>query len=382
MDERVEQYYYKYARKGIILTLSDLKEFARANKINVPSDIELRKLRHYWKYISIHKKWKRPSHFISPSVPKLGSVHMDMAEFHRNLRVSNGNRWYILVGVDSLSQRAWAKAYPNKTRTSWEDGANLIISTMPSVRVLVTDRDGAISGEAFQRRVKKEKNVKWVHLKSRSKAYLAERFIQFLKRRLQTALDLNKPDNNWVQWLEGIVSDYNSRYCKGTKLRRIDITKETELEVVRQQMGVKGDVTPLFNTATLSNFSPFMRKKLKFKFQIGDPVQISMSSNYMLRKDTFAKKSVTGNWSKTCYTVAACLLKSNSEHFYTFCYRLKELDGVWYESELIPCYWQLRDKEQEQHHHTLQQQQEEKASEGIKKRLRSAAAVAEEKGGA
>ena len=122
-----------------------------------------------------------------------------------------------------------------------------------------------------------------------------------------------------------------------------------------------------------------MRKKLKFRFKENDLVQLSTSANYMLRKKGFDKKSITGNFSKKYYRVVKCMLKANSNYFYTFVYKLANLNGdqihgVFYDTELSPAKFALKNKKQEAYHEKVEREQSaEEASESIKNRLRKIA---------
>ena len=72
----------------------------------------------------------------------------------------------------------------------------------------------SVSGLDFQKRIYKVHSVRWIHLRSRSKAYLAERMIYTAKVRLQQCLDGNYPDLNWIQFLKPFYDDYNRQFVK------------------------------------------------------------------------------------------------------------------------------------------------------------------------
>ena len=347
MDDRIEQHYFKHAKTGVVLTAKDLKEYARKEKIPVPPDKELRKLRHLYKLLAIHSRWTKPAHYMSATVMRLGYLFVDMAEFHKNLRVHNKNCYFILVCVDSLSQRVELKAFANKGQESWERGVKYFMERMPCVRAIISDRDSSVSGSAFQDRIYKELGVRWIHLRSRSKSYLAERMIYTVKVRLQQALDLNYPDLNWLQYMQPFCDDYNGRKVKHTNIRRIDVDKSNELKVIQQQFKVK-DVGSLFNSSTCSNFSPYMLKKLKLPFKSGDRVLISKSANYTLRKDAFTKKSIDGTFSRKTYVVDRPVLKANSDQFFTVAWKIHGLEGLFYSTELVKARWMEEDPERDE----------------------------------
>jgi hypothetical protein len=279
------------------------------------------------------------------SIDKLGNVMLDLAEFRKDLSGHNGRMKYFLVGVDCLSQLLACVPLKDKKQTSWELAIRYMIeNNYPFITTIITDRDVAISGQAFQREVKRKYGINWIHLRSRSKAYKAERMIRFLKTRLSTALLHDKNDKNWVQHLPGILNDYNSRYIQGTNVRRRDACKENYMLILAQKYGVR-DPTAYFNTSVVGNFSPEMASKI-FKFAVGSKVLLATSADYSRKPKggVFEKKSVTGSYGKKVYTVEAQYLKSNSSFFLNIVYRLVGLKGLFYENELIPALFSVDEK--------------------------------------
>jgi len=172
---------------------------------------------------------------------------------------------------------------------------------------------------------------------ARSKAYAAERAIRYLKDRLGTALALNPPsDRNWLQYLPGIVDDYNNKLVKGSKkLRRKDVNKFNVNQLLAEKYNVK-DFTPMVNTSVLANFSEPMLKAIPFKHQVGSKVLIARSANYKLKTDKFAKASAEGSYSKKVYTIDQVFLKSNAKQYLSLVYRIRGLEGLFYSTEVVP----------------------------------------------
>jgi hypothetical protein len=267
----------------------------------------------------------------------LGNIFVDLAEFKPNLRVANKQCRYFLAGVDCLSQKMCCIPLANKTQVSWERGVRQMIEKeFPVVTTIITDRDTAVAGLAFQNKIKSEFGVSWFHLRTRSKAYKAERAIRFLKERLSTALSFNeKGDNNWLQHVRPILDDYNSRNVRGTDMKRGEIGKRNVKLLLEKLYGAK-DYSPIFNTSVASVFTPRMRRLLKFKLAVGQKVLLATSSNYNFKSGAFAKKSVEGAYGKKVYEIERQLLKSNASHHYNMVYKLKGMEGIFYPSELIP----------------------------------------------
>jgi hypothetical protein len=163
----------------------------------------------------------------------------------------------------------------------------------------------------------------------------AELAIRHLKERLSIALSLNKKgDNSWLQHLESTLNGMNSKFVKNTNIRRDAVTKFNVHKVLAQKYRV-ADWSPLVNTSVITNFSKPMLKALRFPYQVGQRVLISRSSNYTVRSDQFTKKSVEGSFTKKTYVIEDVFLKTNANHFYSICFKLKSIKGLFYSGDLI-----------------------------------------------
>lgn len=336
--EQVEAHYFQQARRGVILTPEELRLFCQKEGIKpVPTTKQLRSFRHKWKFIGMHSRWKKPPHYVGSSIPKLGNISVDVGEIFKNLAVSNKNRFILLVGVDILSQKLSVIAFPNKKQESWEKGLiQFVTKDFPCAHSILTDRDVAISSEAFQARMKKEYKVDWIHMRSRSKSWASERALRYIKSRISISLSLNDPnDRNWLQHLDGIVADYNNRFVKNSTIRRKDVNRSNVMKLLAQQYGVQ-DFSAILNTNVLGSFSKGLRKAIGFKHQPGSRVLLSRSANYNLKGGAFLKKSVEGSYGKKVYIVEDCFLKANAKNYYCLVYTLKGFKGIVYPSEIVP----------------------------------------------
>lgn len=341
--EQLEEKFLSLAKKGIVLSVEDLEKICKNENLGVFTRASLCQMRYRWKFTAMHSRWTKPSHYMAASVEKLGNIFIDMAEFKPNLAVANKQIKYFLVAIDSLSQLAAVVPCVNKKQSTWETAINSMIveKCFPYMHCFFTDRDVAVTGAAFQSKVKEKYGVNWHFLPSRSKSFAAERFIRFMKDRLAIALAANaKGDNRWIDAIPVITAYYNDAFVTGTKIRRRDVTKENYLDLLEEKWGVK-DATLLMNSRVAKSFSPALYKKL-FKFSPGEKVLLSRSANYLTKakEGAFFKKSVHGSYGSQVFEIIEGVLKSSSKFFYTPCYRLSNLQGLFYETELIPALFQ------------------------------------------
>jgi hypothetical protein len=346
----LEKHYWSQAKRGVIPTVEDLSLWARQSGRGF-DERRARGLRHRWKAIARHSRWRRPPAYMSASIDKLGNVMIDMAHFSPQLRVFNKQCRYFLVGVDCFSQRLACVPLATKTRASWERGVvEMKERHFPVMTTIVTDRDTAVAGEVFQRAFRERYGIRWIHLRSRQKAYKAERMIRYLKERLSMALQASEeagdPERlNWIRHVPGIVDDYNSRFISGTSIRRRDAGHANYFKILEQKYGFSNP-TVRFNSSVSGNFSS-RSAALLFKYPPGTRVLLAREADYTADagagpQGAFAKRSVTGAYGKI-YRVSHHLLKSSGKFFLTPVYGLEGLQGLFYESELTPALFSEKD---------------------------------------
>jgi hypothetical protein len=334
--EALEKHYLALAKTGILLTDKEMQDYSKSEDLKPRPTLEqIRSMRSRSEYIANHARWVKPPHFVKSSIDRLGNIFIDVGIYKQNLRVVNKGHFILLVAVDLLSQRISCYTFPNKSRQSWERGIAKFVKDFPCIRCFITDRDTAISSISYQESVFETYGIKWVHLRNRSKSYAAEKALAYLKSRVSQGLALQaKGDNKWLGILASVIKDYNERFVKGTNIRRIDVDKSNELQVLAQKFKVE-EFTPIFNTSVFGSFSKKMYKSIGFKHAKGDKVLLSRSANYNLKSDAFLKKSVEGSYGKTVYEVSNVFLKASADGYFVKMLTLKNLHGIFYSSEVV-----------------------------------------------
>ena len=341
LEEELEDYYFENAKKGIVLTVDELVSWCKDRGMAAPTRSSLRNLRNRWKHLAAHSRFSKPASYMGAMIDKPGQIQIDMFHFKPELSAFNAGCKYFLVGRDVLSQKIACYPCTNKKQTTWEQGvAWMIKHDFPHVQTITTDRDSAVTGTKFQKKIKELYDIDWDHLRSRSKAYAAENGGKLMKTWLSTGLDAKKAEgkldprerNNWVGMVQGIVDHYNSLPTKGSTMPRRDVNKSNYLDMLAQRFGAK-DPTPLMNLGQATNFSPKMAGLL-FRYPVGQKVLLARSANYSEVAGAFNKHSVRGSFGLTPYVVTEQVLKSGGPYFLTPCYRLANLQGLYYQREL------------------------------------------------
>jgi PAS domain-containing protein len=336
-QEVLEEYYFDQARKGIRLSAKDLAKYA-AKRGLAATEEQVESAKYKFRSVARYTQARDPPQWVGTSVDKLGNIMVDMAEFGKNLAVANGQAKYFLVAVDCLSQKLAAVPCANKNQATWEAAILLMVRRDfdGQVTSIITDRDTAVAGLAFQTQVRTKYGIDWYHLYNRSKSFRAERQIRTLKTRLSAAMEANG-DNKWVVCLQGVVDEYNSRFVTGTKMRRDSITKMNYMKLVGQKYKTRDPVAAVNLSGNSTAYSDKM-KKLFWKYQEGQRVLVAKKVNYLdpSYKSAFHKPSVEGYYSGKVFLVEALVMKSNGKQFAVPTYRLRGLKGLYYEQDLIP----------------------------------------------
>ena len=347
--EKLEKHYFEQASQGVVLTTPQLRAYAQQQGLaEGVTDAKLSQLKSLWEVTSVHAEKRSPGGFVGSQILKMGCIFVDVAEYKKNLRVANGGRCYLLVAVDGLTEKLSVVAMSDKTQASWETALLYMVEQIyPIVTTIVADRDVAITGKAFQARMKREHNIDFFHLRIRSKSYKAEIQIRHLKRKLSIALALNqKGDNRWVNKLPAIVAHHNSQFVSGTRIRRDQATKTNMMELLAQKFKTP-EFGVYFNNAVISIFSAKMRKGLGFKYGPGQKVLISRlvtSEAGEGKAGKFDKISVEGTFNRKVYQIEKALLKDDSDHVMSIIYKIKDLPGIYYQHELTPASFADRKK--------------------------------------
>ena len=340
--DAVRKEFLRRARQGVILNAKDLAKFARVKGLKPPSESWLKTLRHEWKSLAMHARTSQPSHYMTTSIPRFGILFLDLMEFHPNLRNFNNGCGAAIVGQETVSQKITAIPVKNKSSQSWEDGVRQMLDgSYGELTTVVSDRDAAVTSLKFREAVQRKYGIRWTFLVNRSKSYHSERCIRYLKDRLSQAMQ-QSGSKRWVDSLEQVVRDYNSRPVTGTNIKRLSVDKMNFMDVLRQKSKLE-DPSVLFNLGEARHFSRRLGDKL-FRYKLDDHVLISRDANYLLKdreRGMFVKRSMKGAYGPIVYKIVARILKNNAQQFLTPVYALKAVmkndkdpQGYFYEQEL------------------------------------------------
>jgi hypothetical protein len=362
----VESFFFRRAKVGLVPTLDDMVAFCKKRKISATRE-QLKGMRYRFKFAAIHTLPRSPSRYAGMSVPRYGLLMIDLANFDPsdpagtaagtaeggetetrrtrsrgaagappNKKKKSAPYKAFLIGVETLSQKLSCVPMRDRTSASWEAAVTKMIEeSYGEIRTIVSDRDVAVTSQAFRRRIAREYSISWIFLRSRpAKAFRAERMIYFMKRRLSVALAANPGTLDWSKYVAPIVAEYNARKIRGTGIRRSSVNKDNYMRLL-EEIYRSEEPGLLLNIASGANFTPATRRKM-WKYRVGDRVLLRRPLDYHLDKSVFDKPTVLGSYGARTFVVQRLLLKSNANLFLTPVYGLSGIKEYYYESDLLP----------------------------------------------
>lgn len=327
MDE-VRRYFIREVKHGRMRTTRELREYAKKHKVKISSK-ELSSMRSSWTPTAIRRNVRqRPASFQTFQIGKLGIVQTDFAYFHENWK--NWNRGNIGFAVFVCAMTGRLAVIPLKSRKteSFEESIEAACkgSLFPVVNVLESDRETAILSKNFQARMLEKHGVSFRFMSRFSKAFLAERYIRMVKRKLSTMLETktgNIERRQWLEFLQPLVEHHNNQVVPGTTFVRNEVSDDNFHDFLDQKYsGSKDpqgyDSTLTFNCRSVDQAAIGQSewKKRLFKFQIGDRVLASLKSLKVFDKtdksktSTFVKASIVGTFSSREFVVEQACLRS------------------------------------------------------------------------
>lgn len=221
---------------------------------------------------------------------------------------------FLLCCTDVLSKYAFVE--PLKSKTGIETAAAL-------ERIFklgrVPDKFVCDAGKEFLnsavRQLFKEYDVRLIVTQSDVKASAVERFNRTLKEKIFKMFTAAQT-SNYIDYLPAIVKAYNMSYHRGIKMKPANVTDTNFKRAFRNLYGSKWPDLP--------------RHKAVYKFDVGDEVRVTMN------KPVF-EKGYIGTYTREIFTVVRRLPR------YPVVYKLQDengedIDGIFYESELVQVY--------------------------------------------
>jgi hypothetical protein len=238
--------------------------------------------------------------------------------------------------VENVTNRIFVHPCKTKETQSWETAIEKFVELTRNVTTVFSDRDTVVTSRNFRARIMDKYKINWYFLKKGSKAYLAERYIGFVKTKLSQALESReKETKNWVQFLDPLVKEYNTQKIEGTSYSRQAVSIENFQHFLQQKFKTSDPESSFAGF----KMGPFVNERWNtaiFKFGLGDKVLLARRANWSDQKKGFSKYSTEGGFGETVYTVSGRQLRQTATKKFVAVYALKEMgnDLHFYDAEL------------------------------------------------
>jgi hypothetical protein len=325
---------------GVALTAIQLFQYARDKKIANISKKGIYEFLQRHQATSQFQQARKTKEYQSMSVIRSGVYHIDFADFKNEWSGSNGGATGFLVAVENFTNKVFAIPCRGKGTEEWLQAIATFVEKTRDIRTIFSDRDSVATSINFRDKIIADYGIRWYFLKKGNKAYLAERYIGFLKTKLSQALGY-KGGKKWIDFLPAICSEYNATKIEGTSYRRQAINRANFNHFLSQLLKTpEPELT--FNSFKAGPFATADWNKRIFKFNLGDRVLLSRRANWAdgaEKLKTFTKISTAGGFGAQVYTVGGRQLHSSKGgKSYVPVYSLNELGASlhFYTNELKP----------------------------------------------
>ena len=340
MDALETYFKNKFEKTGVALTGRQLFSYAKEKKLKGVNLSTIYAFLNSQEDVGRFVPARKTKEYQTVGVIRPGVYHIDYGEFHANWAGSNGGHTGFLVAVENFTNRLFVLPTRGKGTPEWLKAIETFVELRRDVVSIFSDRDSVATSLDFRDRIYRDYKIVWRFLKKGHKAYLAERYIGFVKTKLSQAL-AHKGGKNWIQFVRPIVDEYNKEKIEHTSYRRQAVNRQNFSHFLSQLMGTPEPELE-FNRFKAGPFANEEWNKKIFKFNLGQKVLLARRANWKDSEEklkTFTKISSVGGFGKTVYTVTGRQLRcSKGCKSYVPVYSLGELSSSlhFYTNELKP----------------------------------------------
>lgn len=359
-QKKLRLHYESHLVKGVVLTPKELRHFVSKKKLTLRHETEfLKNLSYKYKAVALRKAHRKPKHWVGMTLARFGGLFVDFASFKPRWAKWNRGVRGMILGIEGLSQVMQVHLVPDKSATSYKEAIRSFVDFYEGgLDRILTDKEPALSRK-MERAILKPLGIKLVYLQGHSKSFLAETMISYVKRRVSIALEATKEIErrkakeqgrkmtpadyhrlrNWVDFVPGIVNDFNNRVLPGTKVKRGSVSQHRFLHAIKALYRTETPLNLLSLGIPGKNWPKGFKNKL-FKYRLAAKVNLAWRAYYRI-KSGFHKPSEKGSYHPKVFVVCERLIKTNRKGVLIPVYRIKGeddqqvLESIVYPSELV-----------------------------------------------
>lgn len=316
----------KLDKDGVVLTAGQLLAFAKEKKLNL-SKHKIYAFLQKQSVVGQFLQARKTKEYQSYSVIRPGVYHIDFAEFRKEWSGFNKGCTGFLVAVENFTNKIFASPCRGKGTAEWLKAISDFVEKTRDIRTIFSDRDSVATSMTFRENLLQKYGFRWYFLKKGHKAFLAERYIGFLKTKLSQILK-HKNEKRWIDYLQAICSEYNQTKIEGTSYRRQAVNRVNFSHFLSQLLKTK-EPELSFNSFKAGPFENENWNERIFKFRLGERVLLARRATWDDQSEkmkAFLKTSQEGGFGKRIFTIGGRQLRASKwQKSYVPVYSLNEL---------------------------------------------------------
>ena len=325
--EKLEKHFKnKMDKDGVVLTAGQLFNFSKEKKLGISKN-KIYLFLQQQSAVGQFLQARKTKEYQSLSVIRPGVYHIDFAEFKKEWSGSNKGCTGFLVAVENLTNKLFAMPCKGKGTAEWLAAISAFVEKTRDIRTIFSDLDSVATSESFRENLLQKYGFRWYFLKKGHKAYLAERYIGFLKTKLSQILK-HKGGKRWIEYLSAICAEYNQTKIEGTSYRRQAVNRINFGHFLSQVLKTS-EPELTFNSFKAGPFESADWNSRIFKFKLGDRVLLSRRATWDNEREklkAFTKITMEGGFGKRVFTVGGRQLHASKwQKSYVPVYSLTEL---------------------------------------------------------
>ncbi len=300
VNRTLDKIFLKNIRKGVILTDGELKLFAQKKGVSL-TESDLAIYRETWpdliRYSDMRMTADPPFETILNA--KYATLFLDLAFIGEPRH--NSNFVGFVLACEVFTHTLGAIPFKKRTMPALEEAIEKLIrlTTLDEVVLILSDKETSLYSPQFAKKLRERYGIIIRYMPPPKKAYLAERYIRFVKTRLSACMQVANT-LNWIDMLSPLINHWNSQIVEGTKFRRKDVDRNNIFDFLEQKYDIK-DFHSLLNVTRIGSLKSKKWREEIFQFEEGERVLVN--ARLTGQRGVFYKTSVKGHFSPTVYII-------------------------------------------------------------------------------
>jgi hypothetical protein len=306
-EKDVLKIFLESANEGKLLSEGDLKNKVNEAGINVRKSFLKAVPNFFPKMLPFKEIHKNRENYQTAFLSSFGTVQADLGFFPNKIARFNKEKAAFFLAVECSTTKLFAVPISNKSMISLKKAIDKMIELkyFPGLKTIVMDREAGILSEQMRKFLTEKYGIRVWYMKRRNKAYLAERYIKYVKTYLSKLMAI-KNSKKWIDKLEPAINYINTLKSPGTSFPRNEVNQKNFNAFLKEKYKVSSP--SLMKNLADTHVSKLLYerrergRKRVFKFNLGDIIIISKKGQGKLI-NSFKKPSIEGEFDKKPFKI-------------------------------------------------------------------------------